>query len=121
MKKPTRITQRVNTTDLFAIVAADTDISVAEATRIVTATFDVIARAAASGHNVAVTNLGTWFAYRAKKVNRRHPQTGELFTVDSHRAVRFRVSPQLADAVRRRDRNVTIRKAPKGSRTTSAE
>lgn len=118
-KKPTRITRRLTTTQLIEVVAADTEISLAEAQRIVTATFDAIARAGASGHDVAVTNFGTWLSYRTKQRTARDPRTGEPVIVAAHQKVRFRVSPQLSDAVRRRDRNATIRKAPRGGRTGS--
>ncbi|MGV4984557.1 HU family DNA-binding protein [Streptomyces sp. NRAIS4] len=108
MKKKTRITRRLNTTQLIAVVAAVSDT--------VMATFDAIARANASGHDVAITNFVTFISHRVKRTRRRNPQTGEIFTAAAHQAVRLRVSDHLAAAVRRRDRNVTIRKAPKGTR-----
>lgn len=119
MKKPTRITGRVNTTRLIEIVAADTDARPADVRDIVMATFDAIARANASGHDVAVTNFVTFTAHRLKRAQRRNPQTGEMFTSPAHQVVRVRVSDHLADAVRRRDRQVTIRKAPKGSKVSA--
>ncbi|MHC3474645.1 HU family DNA-binding protein [Streptomyces sp. 7R007] len=114
-KKPTRITGRLSTTAFIDVVAADLDIPTDEAHRTVTAVFDAIARAAASGHDVAITNFGTWFAYRTKPRKARNPQTGEPVSVPAHPAVRFRVAPALAAAVRRRDRRFSIRKAAKGT------
>lgn len=114
-KKPTPITERLSTTKLIAVVAADLGTSPDVVRDTITATFDAIARAGASGHDVAITNFGTWRSYRTRKWIRRNPQTGQPVPVPAHQAVRFRVSPHLADAVRRRDRKASIRKAPKGS------
>jgi nucleoid DNA-binding protein len=119
-KKPTPIEARVTTTRLIEIVAADMG-STPDAVRdTVMTTFDAIARANASGHDVAITNFVTFVAHRLKRAQRRNPQTGEMFTSPAHQVVRFRVSDHLADAVRRHDRKVTIRKAPKGSKNTAA-
>ncbi|MGW0581940.1 HU family DNA-binding protein, partial [Streptomyces sp. NPDC002920] len=119
-KKPSPINNRLNTTRLIEIVAADVDSTPEKVRDTVMATFDAIARANASGHDVAITNLVTFVSRRVKKTRRRNPQTGEWFTAAAHQAVRVRVSDHLADAVRRRDRKVTIRKAPKGSKTPPA-
>jgi DNA-binding protein HU-beta len=117
--KPTRITSRLNTTRFIEVVAADLGITPKEAHQTVLTVFSAIARANASGHSVSITNFGTFLSHRVKRTKRRNPQTGEAFTAPAFQAVRFRVSPHLADAVRRRDRNVTIRKAPKGGRTAA--
>lgn len=118
-KKPTPITARLTTTRLIEVVAADLGTTPKDAHEMVMTVFSAIARANASGHDVAITNFGTFVSHRVKRGRRRNPQTGEAFTAPAHQKVRFRVSPQLADAVRRRDRKVTIRKAPKGSRTAA--
>lgn len=115
MKKRTPVKNRLNTTQLIEVVAADLDTTPAEVRETVMATFDVIARANASGHDVAITNFVTFISHRVQRTKRRNPQTGEMFTAAAHQAVRMRVSDHLADAVRRRNRNVTIRKSPKGS------
>ncbi|MGW4889632.1 HU family DNA-binding protein [Streptomyces murinus] len=119
MKKivPTPIDDRLTTTGLIEVVAADCDIPLPKAQEIVMATFDVIARAAASGHDVAVTNFGTWLSYPAAPRTARDPQNGTPVLVPAQQKIRFRVSPQLLDAVRRGDPKATIRKAPKGSKT----
>lgn len=118
-KRPIPITERLTTTSLIAIVAADCDISPELAHTTVMATFDAIARAGASGHDVAITNFGTWISYRTARRNARDPRTDEPMIVAPHQKVRFRVSPTLADAVRRRDRKASIRKAPKGTSKAS--
>ncbi|MFF9310143.1 HU family DNA-binding protein [Streptomyces sp. NPDC014748] len=119
-RRPTPITGRLTTTKLIDVVAADLDADPKQVRDTVMATFDAIARATAGGHDVAITNFGTWVSYRVKRHKARDPRTGESLVVAAHQKVRFRVSDSLAAAVRRRDRKATIRKAPKGSLTTTA-
>ncbi|MFE2469772.1 HU family DNA-binding protein [Streptomyces mirabilis] len=114
-KKLTRITKPLTTTSLIATVAADVDKPAAEVHEVLMAAFDVIARATASGHKVAITNFGTWFPYRVKRHTNRNPQTGEPVIVEAHQAVKFRPSDRLVELVRKRDRRASIRKLPKGS------
>ncbi|MET7477961.1 HU family DNA-binding protein [Streptomyces sp. NPDC005648] len=116
-KKPTPITKRLTTTTLINHVAADLGTLPDEVRPTVMATFDAIARANASGHDVAITNFVTFVSHQVKRRTVRNPQTGEAIPVPAHRVVRLRVSGHLADAVRRRDRRVTIRKAAKGTKT----
>lgn len=120
-KKPTPITERLSTTGLIAVVAADLGTSPAAVRDTVMATFDAIARASASGHDVAITNFVTFISRRTKKTLRHNPGTGEMFTSPAHQTVRVRVSNHLADAVRRKDRRVSIRKAPKGGLSGGAK
>ncbi|MFJ2004746.1 HU family DNA-binding protein [Streptomyces chartreusis] len=120
-KKPTPITGRLTTTGLAEVVAADLGTTPKEAYETVATVFSAIVRANAAGHDVAITNFGTFISYRAKRSRRRNPQTDEPFTVPAHQKVRFRVSPQLAEAVRKRNRKATVHKAPKGTRTAAAE
>ncbi|MFF9097608.1 HU family DNA-binding protein [Streptomyces sp. NPDC014802] len=115
MKKPARITSDLNTTSLIEVVAADTDIPVAQAREIVMATFDAITRAAAGGYNVSITNFVSFLPYRTKQRKARNPQNGEVITVPAHQVVRVRQSAKFVEMIRRRDRKATIRKAAKGS------
>ncbi|MGW3152718.1 HU family DNA-binding protein [Streptomyces sp. NPDC001089] len=118
MKKParTRITAALTTTSLIETVAADTGMPREDVREVVMSTFDVVARAMASGHNVAVTNFGTWISYRTNKRKARNPQNGATVVVPAHQAMKFRTSRTLAGLVRRRaSATASIRKAPKGS------
>lgn len=119
LKKPTRITSDLNTTSLIEVVAADTDIPVAQAREIVMATFDAITRASASGYKVTITNFVSFLPYRTKRRKARNPQNGEIVTVPAHQVVRVRQSDKFTEMIRRRDRKATIRKAPKGSLTAA--
>lgn len=117
MKKH-RITAPLTTSTLIDAVAAELGISRPQAHETVMVVFGIIARATAAGHKVAVTNFGTWLPHKAKRRRTRNPHTGDLMWVPAQQVLRFKVSPALADAVRRRDRHASIRKNP--SRSTAA-
>ncbi|MFJ8153896.1 HU family DNA-binding protein [Streptomyces sp. NPDC094468] len=106
----TPITERLTTTTLIEVVAADLGRKPADVRDTITATFDAIARANASGQDVAISRFVTFRAYRVPSRTARNPATGELMKVPAHRVIRFRVSDYLADAVRRGDRRVSTRK-----------
>lgn len=111
------MTDRLNTTGLIKEVAADVGMSQAEVRVVVTATFNAIMRANASGHAVAVTNFGTWLPHGVKAHTGRNPSTGGPVQVDAHQRVRFRVSPTFRSAVRDKTPQPSIRKAPQGATT----
>jgi DNA-binding protein HU-beta len=118
-KRPTAITGPLNTSRLIEVVAADTDVPIAQARKIVMATFDAITRANASGHKVAITNFVTFQPYRTLRRNARNPQTGEAITVAAHQAVKVRQSDRFIELIRSRDRKASISKLPKGSLTAT--
>lgn len=120
MRKKIPITQRLTTSTLVSVVSAETGLDSDDVYETVIATFDAIARAAASGHDTAITNFGTFVSYRTKRRFARNPQTGGRMDVPAHQAVKFRATAPLNDAVRRRVRTFTIRKAPKGAKTAPA-
>ncbi|MER6515218.1 HU family DNA-binding protein [Nonomuraea sp. NPDC001636] len=110
-------TTRLNTVALAEAVATELDIPHADGRAAVQAVFDVIARAVAGGHPVAVTNFGTFLPIEQPARTRRNPQNGAPVDVPEHRDVRFRVSPGLRATVRTADPvRATIRKAPKTGR-----
>ncbi|MET9081400.1 HU family DNA-binding protein [Streptomyces sp. NPDC004237] len=117
-RRRTPITKRLTTATLIGVVAEDLGVTPDDVRETVMTTFDAMARAVASGHDVAITNFVTLRSHAVPRHTARNPQTSELMTVPTHRVVRLRVSDHLADAVRRRVRTVTIRKAPKGSKAT---
>lgn len=107
-----RITAPLNKTRLIEHVATEAGVERHQAATVVTALFDVITQAAASGHNVTVTNFGTFVSRQVRRRKARNPQTGEQVTVPAHQVVRFRPSARLVESVRSRDRKATIRKHP---------
>ncbi|MFE6225446.1 HU family DNA-binding protein [Streptomyces sp. NPDC057854] len=114
------LTTRLNTVLLAEAVAAELDVPVADGRAAVQAVFDVIARAVAGGHPVAITNFGTFLPIAQPTRMRRNPQNGVFVEVPAHQDVRFRVSPGLRMTVRAADpARATIRKAPKTIRTAA--
>ncbi|MGW0901217.1 HU family DNA-binding protein [Streptomyces goshikiensis] len=109
------ITTRLNTTALVHALAVELDISDDEARVAVMSVFGIISRAAAGGHDTAITNFGTFVSSRTRKRTARNPQNGEQIIVPAHQAVRFRPSPRLVQSVRSRDRKACIGKLPQGS------
>lgn len=111
----TRITSDLNTTAFMEAVAADLDVPIEEARAAVYAVFNTITRATAGGHNVTITNFGTFRSVRVPRRMGYNPQTGEKIWVAAHQVVRFRVSDALADLVRRGCTTGSIRKLGKGA------
>ncbi|MFE5369210.1 HU family DNA-binding protein [Streptomyces mirabilis] len=101
----------LNQTQLIEAVAAELDWPAADADRAVRATLDVIAATLAAGHNVSITNFGTFISRRVQARKARNPQTGGRVQVREHQALRFRPAPRLRQVVRRR--GGSIRKHPK--------
>ncbi|MFB7589335.1 HU family DNA-binding protein [Streptomyces sp. NPDC056169] len=113
-------TGRLSTTGLGEAVAAELDIPLADGSLAVQAVFNVIARAVAGGHSVAVTNFGTFLPVERAARIARNPQTGQPVTVPANADVRFRVSPGLRATVRTADpESATIRKSPKTVQTVA--
>lgn len=111
-----RFTHDLNQTQLIEAVAAELGVSQDEARKAVHAFIDVVARALASGHNVAITNFVSFISYRKNARKARNPQTGSTVRVPAHQAVRVRVLPRLAEVVRsRKPSSASMRKLPKGS------
>jgi nucleoid DNA-binding protein len=82
-KRLVEVEGRVNTTALVSMVAAEAGISQEDAHKAVIAAFSIVLRAVASGHDVALTNFGTFTRYRTKDRPARNPVTGETMTVPS--------------------------------------
>jgi nucleoid DNA-binding protein len=103
------------------MVAAEAGISQEDAHKAVIAAFSIVLRAVASGHDVALTNFGTFTRYRTKDRPARNPVTGETMTVPSRWWPTLRYSDAATAAVQRQDRRASISKAsnrPKAARST---
>jgi nucleoid DNA-binding protein len=107
-----RITGPLNKTGLAAAVAGELGVSLDEGFRALNAVIDSIARTVAAGHDVTITNFGTFRAIEAPSRKARNPQTGERVQVPARADVRFRVSPRLRAVVRAGDPSASIRKRP---------
>lgn len=121
---PTPVTERVNTTKLIELVAADLGKKPSEVHDVVMTTFNVIIRALVARQPVVLTNFGTFHAVHAKRRKARNPQTGDTVAVPAHWVPRLRYSPPLIKAVREQNRKATIKKASsrsKGVESTSSD
>ncbi|HET6636788.1 MAG TPA: HU family DNA-binding protein [Streptomyces sp.] len=119
IRRSKAITRPLSTTTLAQAVADELRVSDEDGKEVIEAVFSIISRAAAAGHNTSITNFGTFVSYQKSARTTRNPLTGEPVKVAAHRAVKFRPSPRLADAVRRRDSKATIRKLPKTAAKTA--
>lgn len=89
----------MNQSELAAKVAADAKISQAEAGRMVQGVVEAVAAALKGGQEVRLSGLGIFdVADRAARQG-RNPQTGEVVKIAASKAVRFRASKTLKDAV----------------------
>lgn len=116
-KMKPKITERVNTTKLVELVAAELSIPEEDARDAVMTVFNVVLRALASGHNVALTNFGTFIAQHQAKRTARNPMTGEPVQIPARWMPKFRYSDAAVEAVRGRNKNAVIDKAPKWTKT----
>lgn len=78
--------------DLAQLVATSTEISQAQARKVLDAVFDQIAASTEAGHQVRVTGLGTFqFKDRAARMV-RNPRTGETVEAPASRRLTFKAS-----------------------------
>ena len=97
--------------ELIAAVAKDAGVSQADAGRVLTSIVENIHKSLKSGGDVRISNLGVFdTAARAAREGRnpvrkrparmgRNPATGATIKIPASKAVRFRVSKPLKDAV----------------------
>lgn len=102
----------LNKTRLAELVAADLGIDLKDAYRVLNTIFGTVARTVTAGHDVTVTNFGTWRAVEHPARMARNPHTGEPVQVPSRAAVHFRVAPRLQDVVRAGDPTASLKKRP---------
>lgn len=102
----------LNKTGLAAAVAAELGVSIDDGYRALNAVLNTITRTVTAGHDVTVTNFGTFRAVEEASRVRRNPQTGDRVPVPAHPTVRFRVSPRFREVVRSGDPSASIRKRP---------
>ncbi|MFI2078623.1 HU family DNA-binding protein, partial [Streptomyces triculaminicus] len=107
---------RMNKGALVEAVAKELGVGRRQADQAVTAVLDTIARTAAGGTAVAITNFGTWLPRIRPARKARNPQTGGTVDVPARQRLRFVVSPHLRDAVATQDpAAASTAKLPKGT------
>jgi len=85
--------------ELIAAVAKDAGVSQADAGKVLTAIVENIHKSLKSGGDVRISNLGVFDTAERAEREGRNPATGATIKIPASKAVRFRVSKPLKDAV----------------------
>ena len=85
--------------ELIAAVAKDAGVSQADAGKVLTAIVENIHKSLKSGGDVRISNLGVFDTAERAEREGRNPATGATIKIAASKAVRFRVSKPLKDAV----------------------
>lgn len=89
----------MNKTELIAAIAADTELSKADAGRVLDSALDNLAQALARGEAVQLIGFGNFaVASRAERTG-RNPSTGETMTIKASKAPKFTAGKALKDVV----------------------
>ena len=102
----------LNKTQLAEAVADQLGCSLKDGYRVLDAVLDTITRTVVAGHDVTITNFGTFRATQAPARLAYNPQTGGRVPVAEKPVMRFRTSPRLREVVKAGDPTVAIRKRP---------
>jgi integration host factor subunit beta len=91
----------VNKSDLTAIVAEKASVPHRRADRTVSAVFDAITQALASGERVELRGFGVWKAKRYRARDGRNPRTGKAISVPEKRLPFFTAGKDLSERIMR--------------------
>jgi DNA-binding protein HU-beta len=89
----------VNKNDLAAAVASKVEMSKTEATAVVDAVLDVIARALKKGTEVRLVGFGSFYVRNRKASKGRNPRTGATITIKATKLPKFKAGKALKEAV----------------------
>lgn len=89
----------MNKTELIAAIAADTDISKADAGRVVDSALEQLTRAMAHGEAVQLIGFGSFTVAARAERSGRNPSTGEPMIIKASKSPKFTASKALKDAV----------------------
>jgi len=84
---------------MIAAVAKEAGVSQGDAGKVLTAIVNQIHKSLASGGDVRISNLGVFDTAERAAREGRNPATGQTIKIAASKAVRFRVSKPLKDAV----------------------
>jgi integration host factor subunit beta len=87
----------MNKSELIRSLAVEKDISIDEATEIVTVFFDSMKDALKKGERVEIRGFGSFKIKEYKGYQGRNPKTGEVVDVDPKRLPFFRAGKELKD------------------------
>ena len=85
--------------ELIAAVAKDTGVSQGDAGKVLTSIVENIHKSLKDGGDVRISNLGVFDTAARAEREGRNPATGATIKIAASKAVRFRVSKPLKDAV----------------------
>ena len=85
--------------ELIAAVAKDTGVSQGDAGKVLTSSVENIHKSLKDGGDVRISNLGVFDTADRAEREGRNPATGQTIKIAASKAVRFRVSKPLKDAV----------------------
>ena len=89
----------MNKTELRDAVAGATDLSAAQADKVLNAVLDTITSALSSGDKVTLPGFGTFETRERSARQGRNPQTGETIDIAASTAPAFKPGAQLKQAV----------------------
>lgn len=90
----------MNKSDLIEFVAELEDVqSKAAAKRVVDALVEKIVEAVATGDDLSIAGLGTFYVVARNSREGRNPQTGEALTIPAKNVPKFRAGTKLKEAV----------------------
>jgi integration host factor subunit beta len=87
----------MNKSELIRSLAVEKDISIDEATEIVTVFFDSMKDALKNGERVEIRGFGSFKIKEYKGYQGRNPKTGEIVEVDPKKLPFFRAGKELKD------------------------
>lgn len=90
----------MNKTELVKAVVAEADVSVADATKVVNALFEVVAKTLEKKEEVVLVGFGTFKTADRAARTARNPQTGEAIEIPATTVPVFKVSKALKDRVK---------------------
>ena len=89
----------MNKNDLVQVVADNTQISKADATKAVDATLDAIGAALRDGNDVRLVGFGTFSVSARAASEGRNPRTGEAIKIPASKRPKFSAGKALKDIV----------------------
>ena len=89
----------MNKTELIAAIAADTNLTKADAARAFDSALEHLAGALAKGEAVQIVGFGNFTVSNRAERSGRNPSTGEPMTIKASKAVKFTAGKSLKDAV----------------------
>ena len=89
----------MNKTELIAAIAADVDISKAEAGRVLESALENLTKALARGETVQLIGFGNFTVASRPERTGRNPSTGAQMTIKASKSPEFTAGKALKDAV----------------------